>query len=156
MRDEGLLDFLAEIGPHARYVTSVCMGSLILGMAGLLDGYRAATHWAFYDALKAMGVEAVHTRVVADRNRFTGGGITAGIDFGLALLAELKGEQAAQVTQLVMEYDPKPPFHAGTPDAAGPAITEAVLAIMGASIRGATEIARTRRLGKATPQELQR
>jgi len=146
MKDDEIIDFLAEIGRGARYVTSVCSGSLLLGMAGLLEGYRAATHWALYDVLEALGVETDRKRVVADRNRFTGGGVTAGIDFGLTLLAELRGEQVAKITQLMMEYDPQPPFNAGHPRVAGPELTEAALDIMGkATIREGVELARRRR-----------
>lgn len=145
MKDVEIVDFLIRVGPTARYVTSVCSGSLVLGMAGLLDGYRAATHWACYDALEALDVDAVHERVVVDRNRFTGGGVTAGIDFGLTLLAELRGEQVAKVTQLAMEYDPDPPFNAGSPDAAGPELTAIALTMMGDMNAEAVEIARTRR-----------
>ena len=149
MKDAAIVDFLAETGRTARYVTSVCSGSLLLGMAGLLDGYRAATHWAVYDILEALGVEAGHERVVVDRNRFTGGGVTAGIDFGLTLLAELRGEEVAKVTQLAMEYDPTPPFTTGHPDGAGPALTAAARAIMGEeSIRQGVDIARGRRMAE--------
>ena len=147
MKDTTIVDFLTKAGKTARYVTSVCSGSLLLGMAGLLDGYRAATHWAVYDVLEALGVQAGRERVVVDRNRFTGGGVTAGIDFGLTLLAELRGEEVAKVTQLAMEYDPKPPFNTGHPDVAGPALTAAARAIMGEdSIRQGVEIARGRRV----------
>jgi cyclohexyl-isocyanide hydratase len=123
MRDAETLAFLADRGRRARYVTSVCSGSLILGAAGLLKGYRAATHWACYEALAALGVEGVHERVVVDGNRISGGGVTAGLDFGLTLLAQLRGETTAKVTQLLMEYDPRPPFAAGTPETAGPEVT---------------------------------
>ena len=145
MRDPEIVDFLAAVAPTARYVTSVCSGSLLLGMAGLLDGYRAATHWASYEALEALGATATHERVVVDRNRFTGGGVTAGIDFGLTLLAELRGEQVAKVTQLVMEYDPEPPFQAGTPDAAGPELTAIALGMVGEMKSEAVVIAQGRR-----------
>lgn len=127
MEDPEILRFLAERGKTARFVTSVCTGSLILGAAGLLDGYKAATHWATYEALEALGVTAERRRVVTDRNRLTGGGVTAGIDFGLTLLAALRGEEIAKVTQLTLEYDPAPPFDTGTPDAAGPELTAMVL-----------------------------
>lgn len=127
MRDAEILQFLAARGASARYVTSVCSGSLVLAAAGLLDGYEAATHWAAYPLLEQFNVNAVHRRVVVDRNRFTGGGVTAGIDFGLTLLAELRGETVAKTTQLMMEYDPQPPFQAGTPEGAGPELTQAVL-----------------------------
>lgn len=115
MKDDEIVAFLVKAGRGARYVTSVCTGSLLLGMAGLLDGYRAATHWACYDVLEALGVETGRERVVIDRNRFTGGGVTAGIDFGLTPLAALRGEEAAKVTQLMLEYDPAPPFNTGHP-----------------------------------------
>ena len=145
MKDRAVIAFLAERGRDARYVTSVCSGSLILGMAGLLDGHRAATHWACYDILDALGVEAGHERVVADRNRFTGGGVTAGIDFGLTLLAELRGPEVAKITQLMMEYDPAPPFDTGCPQRAGPEMVGVARAMMGASMAEGAEIARTRR-----------
>ena len=145
MRDVTVIDFLARVGPKARYVTSVCSGSLVLGMAGLLEGYRAATHWACYPALEAVGAIATHERVVADRNRYTGGGVTSGIDFGLTLLSELRGEQVAKVTQLAMEYDPKPPYDTGTPETAGPELTATARMLMGDMNPEAIEIARTRR-----------
>lgn len=146
MKDKEIVAFLAKHGRSARYVTSVCSGSLLLGMAGLLDGYRAATHWACYDVLEALGVQPGRERVVVDRNRFTGGGVTAGIDFGLTLLAELRGEQVAKVTQLLMEYDPAPPFDTGNPRVAGPELTTAALKIMGEdTLVEGVGIAKTRR-----------
>lgn len=131
MRDEEILAFLRRAGRTAKYVTSVCSGSILLGMAGLLDGYEAASHWACYGALAASGAIPVRERVVVDRNRISGGGVTAGIDFGLQLLAELRDEATAKTAQLIIEYDPAPPFDAGTPDRAGPEITEAAMAILG-------------------------
>jgi cyclohexyl-isocyanide hydratase len=131
MKDADVLRFLAERGRRARYVTSVCTGSLILGAAGLLDGYSAATHWATYAALDALGVEGVRRRVVVDRNRISGGGVTAGLDFGLTLLAALRGEAAAKLTQLMLEYDPDPPFDAGSPEAAGAEAAALVQAMLG-------------------------
>ena len=151
MKDAEITAFLADRGQDARYVTSVCSGSLILGMAGLLAGYRAATHWATYDILDALGVEGGHERVVADRNRFTGGGVTAGIDFGLTLLAELRGEEVAKVTQLMMEYDPAPPFVAGNPDSAGPERVAAARAIMGDTMAEGVDVARARRVNAPQP-----
>ena len=130
MRDREVLSFLADRGQRARYVTSVCTGALILGAAGLLKGYKATTHWAAHDVLPIFGAEPVKRRVVIDRNRITGGGVTAGIDFGYALLATMRGDTVAKVTQLAMEYDPQPPFNAGSPDSAGPQITEAALATL--------------------------
>ena len=127
MRDKPVLDFLADRGQRARYVTSVCTGALVLGAAGLLKGYRATTHWAARDVLPVFGAEPVKQRVVVDRNRITGGGVTAGLDFGYVLLAALRGEKAAKVMQLLMEYDPQPPFNAGSPENAGPEITALAL-----------------------------
>ncbi|PTL84953.1 DJ-1/PfpI family protein [Vitiosangium sp. GDMCC 1.1324] len=131
MEDKELLQFLKERAARARYVTSVCSGSLILGAAGLLRGYRSTTHWALHELLPAFGAEAVQARVVADRNRLSGGGVTAGIDFGLVLLARLRGEDAAKATQLAMEYDPEPPFDAGTPRTAEPRIVKQVSSLLG-------------------------
>jgi cyclohexyl-isocyanide hydratase len=119
MDDEETLDFLRKQAAGARYVTSVCTGSLVLGAAGLLKGYRSACHWASRDLLAAFGAIPVAERVVRDRNRFSGGGVTAGIDFGLTLLAELAGEDVAKSVQLGMEYDPQPPFQSGSPETAG-------------------------------------
>ena len=147
MRDATLIEFLARTAPKARYITSVCSGSLILGMAGLLDGYRAATHWALYEALEAVGATPVHERVVIDRNRITGGGVTAGIDFGLRLLAELRGDEVAKMTQLMMEYDPDPPFETGHPRTCDPALVAAARAAMGGEMTAAAvQIALSRRL----------
>jgi cyclohexyl-isocyanide hydratase len=127
MRDRETLDFLMSRAPRASYITSVCSGSLILGAAGLLRGYKATSHWSARDILSQFGAEPVHSRVVIDRNRVTGGGVTAGIDFGLVLLAMWRGDEVAKVTQLAMEYDPEPPFDAGSPEAAGPALTAIAL-----------------------------
>jgi len=132
MEDEEVLGFLAEREPEARYVTSVCTGSLVLGAAGLLRGYRATTHWLSMDLLGILGAEPTRERVVKDRNRITGGGITAGIDFGLAVAAEIAGEDAAKEIQLMMEYDPDPPFDSGSPNEADPALVEGVRAKRGA------------------------
>jgi cyclohexyl-isocyanide hydratase len=117
--DEETLGFLRRQGADARYVTSVCNGSLVLGAAGLLCGYRAACHWMWRDYLPRFGAEPVAERVVRDRNRISGGGVTAGIDFGLTLAAELAGEEVARILQLNFEYDPQPPFDCGSPDGAG-------------------------------------
>jgi cyclohexyl-isocyanide hydratase len=118
--DGEVLSFLKEQGAAARYVTSVCGGAVILAKAGLLDGYRATTHWAMREQLAALGIELGQGRVVVDRNRYTGGGVTAGIDFGLTIAAELCGEDAAKLAQLMIEYNPAPPFDAGSPEQAGP------------------------------------
>jgi len=119
MTDPETLDFLRKQAAGARYVTSVCTGSLVLGAAGLLKGYRSACHWAWLDMLKDFGAIPVAERVVRDRNRISGGGVTAGIDFGLTVAAELAGEEVAKSIQLVLEYDPQPPFDSGSPEKAG-------------------------------------
>jgi len=124
--DEELLGFLRARGERARYITSVCSGALLLGAAGLLRGYRATTHWLSLDLLPLLGAEAVRQRVVRDRNRITGGGVTAGIDFGLALAAELFGRATAQRIQLAIEYAPAPPFDSGSPDTAPDDIRDAL------------------------------
>jgi len=124
--DEELLGFLRARGERARYITSVCSGALLLGAAGLLRGYRATTHWLSLDLLPLLGAEAVRQRVVRDRNRITGGGVTAGIDFGLALAAELFGPATAQRIQLAIEYAPAPPFDSGSPDTAPDDIRDAL------------------------------
>ena len=119
MKNNSALAFLKQQACTARYVTSVCTGSMILAAAGVLDGYQATCHWAFRDQLAALGVEVVPQRVVVDRNRITGAGVTSGIDFAFTLLGLLCNEETAKVTQLMMEYSPIPPFNAGTPEAAG-------------------------------------
>ena len=116
MSDAEVLDFLAAKGKTARYVTSVCSGSLVLGAAGLLRGYRATSHWAVREVLPTLEAIPASGRVVEDRNRITAGGVTAGIDFGLYLVAKLRGDDYAQALQLMLEYDPHPPFHSGTPE----------------------------------------
>ncbi len=114
MEDPETISFLKSRGAEARYVTSVCTGALLLGQAGLLDGYRAATHWLAMGSLDAFGAEAIDARVVRDRNRITGGGVTAGLDFGLTIVEELRGTEYAQSIQLLAEYAPEPPLSAGT------------------------------------------
>lgn len=147
MDDAEVLGFLADRGSRAAYVTSVCTGSLVLGAAGLLKGYRATSHWYVRDLLPTMGAILQTDRVVTDRNRITGGGVTAGLDFGLTLAAALKGEETAKRIQLVLEYDPKPTFDAGAPERAGKALVDDVLGRRGpliASARQRAEQARTR------------
>jgi cyclohexyl-isocyanide hydratase len=124
--DDEVMAWVAAVGASAVWVTSVCTGSLILGAAGLLRGYRAGCHWAQRDMLPLFGAEPVAERVVVDRNRVTGGGVTAGIDFALTLTALLRGEAHAKAVQLSLEYDPAPPFDSGSPDKADPAIVAAV------------------------------
>ena len=118
LNDEEVLAFLRHQAEGAKFVTSVCTGSLVLGAAGLLRGYRAATHWTAMDFLRSFGAEPTRTRVCIDRNRITGGGVTAGIDFALTLVSQLLGETTAQAIQLGLEYNPAPPFNSGSPDIA--------------------------------------
>ena len=118
--DEEMLDFLRAQAKAAKYVTSVCTGSLVLGAAGLLRGYKATTHWAAMKYLEPYGVEPVKTRVCVDRNRVSGGGVTAGIDFALTLVSHLADRETAEMIQLRLEYNPAPPFTSGSPDTAPP------------------------------------
>ena len=125
LNDEEVLAFLRKQAEGAKFVTSVCTGSLVLGAAGLLRGYRAATHWTAMDNLSAFGAIPTNTRVCIDRNRVTGGGVTAGIDFALTMAAELADPRTAQAIQLQIEYAPAPPFDAGTPETAPPDVLSA-------------------------------
>ncbi len=118
MEDPELLAQLRRLAKTARYVTSVCTGALVLGAAGLLKGKRATSHWAWRDALSAFGATPDSARVVRDGNVITGGGVTAGIDFALTVLAEVAGDEFAQSVQLGIEYAPAPPFNSGRPDLA--------------------------------------
>ncbi|MBD2344263.1 DJ-1/PfpI family protein [Anabaena subtropica] len=127
MQDMEMLTFLQQQAQIARYVTAVCTGSLILAAAGLLKGYRAACHWAFREHLILMGVEVSNERVVIDGNRITGGGVTAGIDFALAIAAILCGEDRAKFIELMLEYNPVPPFGVGSPEKAGSQLVQTVL-----------------------------
>ena len=120
LADGDVLDFVRRQAAGARFVTSVCTGSLVLGMAGLLHGRRATSHWNAVDLLPRLGAIPTEGRVVRDGNVVTAGGVTSGIDFGLALLAELQGEAAARRVQLALEYAPAPPFDSGTPETAAP------------------------------------
>jgi cyclohexyl-isocyanide hydratase len=128
MEDGTLLAFLAARAERAAWITSVCTGALVLGAAGLLRGYRATSHWTTLHILALLGADAVEERVVIDRNRITGGGVTAGIDFALTVVAALWGDELAQTIQLGMEYDPAPPFNAGSPQTAPAHIVERFLA----------------------------
>jgi cyclohexyl-isocyanide hydratase len=127
MQDLQILHFLQQQAASAQYVTSVCTGSMILAAAGLLQGYKATCHWAFRDQLAQLGVEVIPDRVVVDRNRVTGAGVTSGLDFGLTLVGLLCGEDTAKMAQLFMEYDPQPPFNAGTPEMAGEAVVQSLM-----------------------------
>ena len=139
LRDPEVLEFVRRQAASARYVTAVCTGSLLLGAAGLLEGYRATTHWAYHEFLARCGAIPVRQRVVFDRNRITAGGVTAGIDFALRLTAEMGGEQLARAIQLGLEYDPEPPFDSGVPERATPELVQSVLDRLAPSRRGYAE-----------------
>ena len=139
LRDAAVLEFLRAQAGHARYVTSVCTGSLVLGAAGLLRGKRATSHWSARDILAGFGAEPTEGRVVRDGNIITAGGVTAGIDFALTIIAELRGVEAAQACQLQLEYAPAPPFDAGTPETAPEAVV-AKLRARGESTRREREL----------------
>ena len=130
LENRTVLEFLRAQARGAKYVTSVCTGALALGAAGLLQGYRATTHWLSLDLLAHFGAVVARDRVVIDRNRITGGGVTAGIDFALTVAAELFGADQAKAMQLVIEYNPAPPFNCGHPDTADAAIVAAIRAKM--------------------------
>ena len=144
LTDPPVLEWVSAQGSRARYVTAVCTGSLVLGAAGLLDGYEATTHWAYTDILPLFGARPVRRRVVVDRNRITAGGVTAGIDFGLQLVADIAGETTAQAFQLALEYDPEPPFRSGHPDLAPAAVVERVRKIMEPRVEAQRSKARER------------
>lgn len=151
MDDVETIGFLAAQGQKAKWIASVCTGAHLLGAAGLLRGYRAATHWIALDELSLFDAIPSPDRFVIDRNRATGGGVTAGIDFGLALMAHVLGENAAKVAQLGLQYAPQPPFEAGDPHMAGKGIvTETRLRFGGE--RGAERIRETcRRASQRMP-----
>ncbi|EZI33303.1 MULTISPECIES: DJ-1/PfpI family protein [Pantoea] len=147
MSDDITLNFLRQQADQAKWVTSVCTGSLVLGAAGLLKGYRATSHWSSIDQLALLGAEPVSQRVVRDRNRISGAGVTSGIDFALTLVAEIAGDAVAKSVQLQMEYDPEPPFTSGSPHTASPQEVEQARAKMAeflATRRAATERAALR------------
>lgn len=126
MDDEAVLGFVREQAKYAKYVTSVCTGALVLGAAGLLRGYRATTHWLSLPLLKLFDAIPVEERVVVDRTRVTGAGVTAGIDFGLRIAKLLRGDSVAREIQLQMEYRPDPPFESGSPATAPREIVETI------------------------------
>ena len=127
VNDPEVLDFFRKQSSTA-FITSVCGGSEFLAKAGLLQGYRAATHWMMREQLAKLGVEVGTERVVIDRNRMTGGGVTAGIDFGLTIAEVLCAEESAKIAQLLMEYDPPPPFDVGSPEKAGAELVNKAIA----------------------------
>ena len=122
MQDESTLRFLKDRGSRAKFVTSVCTGSLIIGAAGLLDGYKATSHWVAEPVLSVFGATPVHARIVKDRNRITAGGVTSGIDFGLYLLGMLRDRTYAETVQLMAQYAPEPPYDSGVPERASPEV----------------------------------
>ena len=124
MQDDATLRFLKDRGSRAKFVTSVCTGSLLLGAAGLLTGYKATSHWATIPVLSVFGANATEGRIVRDRNRITAGGVTSGIDFSLSLVGQLRDRQYAEVLQLMTQYAPEPPYDAGTPGKAPPEVTK--------------------------------
>jgi cyclohexyl-isocyanide hydratase len=126
MQDREVLEFLRHQAERARYVTSVCTGALVLGAAGLLKGYRATTHWLSLELLPIFGATPAPDRVVIDRNRITGGGVTSGIDFALVIAGEIAGADTAKEIQLLIEYNPAPPFACGHPATADAAIVDKV------------------------------
>jgi cyclohexyl-isocyanide hydratase len=142
MKDQATVDFLKDRGARARFVTSVCTGSLLLGAAGLLRGYEATSHWYVRELLPLMGATLRKERVVGDRNRITAGGVTAGLDFALTIAAKLADEEAAKRIQLLLEYDPKPPYDAGSPEHAGATVSQGILKRRGALIAEAEAAAR--------------
>jgi cyclohexyl-isocyanide hydratase len=127
MGDAETVDFVARQAEQARWVTSVCTGAFLLGKAGLLQGKKATTHWAYVDLLSICGAEPTPQRVVRDGRLITAGGVTSGIDFGLSLLAEVAGAEVAQGVQLGIEYDPAPPFDSGHPSRAPKPVLEKAL-----------------------------
>lgn len=134
LEDVRLLDFLRQRAGRVQYVTSVCSGALLLGAAGLLRGYRATTHWLSLNLLPMFGAEAVKERVVRDRTRITGGGVTAGIDFALVVASELFGPEVAQAIQLAIEYRPSPPYVSGSPEDASGEVLRTVMAASAARL----------------------
>ena len=134
MRDQQVLDFVRSRGERAKLVTSVCTGSLVLGAAGLLRGYRATSHWFTREVLPEAEAIRVDARYVEDRNRITGAGVTSGIDFGLRILDRLSGREIAEMTQLLMEYAPEPPFNAGEPSTAPPLAVDTIRTLFGLAL----------------------
>lgn len=120
MQDEETVSFLKSVGARAEFVTSVCTGSLLLAKAGLLDGYRATSHWITLPFLSKAGAIPTNERVVIDRNRITGAGVSAGLDFGLQMVSDFRGSDYAESVQLLCEYSPEPPLSAGSPETAKP------------------------------------
>lgn len=146
MQDAETLDFLRSRGEKARWVTSVCTGSLVLGAAGLLQGYRATSHWGARDLLSQFGAHPVNQRVVVDRNRITGAGVTAGLDCGLEIVARLRGDVYAEGVQLLSEYDPQPTFNAGTPEKSTPETLSMMQAMFAPFVEEVKKVAQMRQV----------
>jgi cyclohexyl-isocyanide hydratase len=142
MEDAATIAFLKDRGSRAKYVTSVCTGSLVLGAAGLLKGYKATSHWVAREVLRDFGAEPVDQRVVIDRNRITGAGVTAGLDFGLTLIGKFRDQFYAESVQLLAEYAPAPPYSAGTPASAPKASVDLMNGMLVDFIGKAREAAR--------------
>jgi putative intracellular protease/amidase len=136
--------FMADRGARAKYVTSVCSGSLILGAAGLLKGYKATSHWSVRHVLAGFGAIPTEARVVRDRNRITGAGVTAGLDFGLTMVAELRDRTYAECCQLMSEYDPDPPFNAGSIKTAPPEVKTPMVELLADFVKKAEALAATK------------
>lgn len=148
MQDQKLQEFLKTKGEKAKYITSVCTGALILAEAGLLDGYQATTHWAYIEQLDAFPeIEVVDKRVAVDRNRITGGGITAGLDFALTVVSEVIAPEVAQTIQLIFEYRPQPPFNSGSPDTAPEEIVGMVRGLVNEKSKALQDYVRSKNLG---------
>ena len=124
LADDEVLEWLREADRTSTWTTSVCTGALVLGAAGLLEGKRATTHWAFLERLEEFGATPVSERVVADGKVMTAAGVSAGIDMALTLAARIAGEDVAKAIQLGIEYDPSPPFDSGSPAKAAPELVE--------------------------------
>lgn len=140
MQNQDILNFLQFQAKTAKYITSVCTGSLLLGKAGLLRGKRATSHWLTLDMLAKLGAVPVKDRVVWDGNIVTGGGVTAGIDFGLEIVAKLRGKTYAEALQLDAEYNPAPPFNSGSPDTANPTVKKAFIDLYTPFLVGAAKV----------------
>lgn len=142
MVDDDVLEFLRKQSAGAKYITSVCTGSTVLGAAGLLDGYRASTHWSAIEALSVLGATPSKDRVCIDRNRITGGGVTAGIDMALTLVSQMIDRPTAEGIQLGIEYNPAPPFNSGSPETAPPEVLAAMKTKMAPSQARRIEVAK--------------
>ena len=143
LTSEPYLQFLRKQGEYAQYITSVCTGSLLLAAAGLLTGYKATTHWRSLELLKMFKIETLEERVVIDRNRITGAGVSAGIDFALTLTALICGEDEAKLIQLALEYHPQPPFQSGSPAEATPRVLKRAREVTQALFESRREIIRS-------------